>query len=464
MAEAKASDGTLKRDLGSLESYAVLVGILVGAGIFKVTSDASAATGPSVILGHLVLAPVIMATAVAYIVFLSTSLGLEPGGEVLHISSTFKSDRLTFVAAWLKLISYLGAGAYLADALALNLMELFNPDGVFSPFTAKLVGLGTLALFFIIQFIGARFFGRVQVVMCGILALALAVLLVPGLFAIDVENYKPFFTGGASGFGRALPSMFFAYAGFEALSQAAGEVKESRKNLPRVFVRGIVVTALIFLAMSFVAFGTLPSSELSGSGVPMSAAAATYLPFGAEALVTLGAIMAIATSLNASMFVPSRLACYMARDGLMPPIFAELHTTSSTPTAGLCVSFSVTAVLMLSGRFDLALNVAVVSLMLLYALHSLALLLLPKRNPAIYAEVESRVPRRIQLFAACTSILALVTLVLLTFKDDVGKILSSDWSARLRELDFTSLELLFCWGIVGLLLYQWNAALRRRAN
>ena len=60
MEPANESGATLRRDLGTLESYALLVGILVGAGIFRVTSDATAATGPSVILAHLVLAPVVL--------------------------------------------------------------------------------------------------------------------------------------------------------------------------------------------------------------------------------------------------------------------------------------------------------------------------------------------------------------------------------------------------------------------
>ena len=461
MGESKAKGGTLKRDLGTLESYAVLIGILVGAGIFKVTADSGAATGPSVILGHFILAPVILATAVAYMVFLSSSLGLESGGEVLHISSTFRSKRLTFVAAWLKLISYFGAGAYLAAALAENILELFDPGARHSPFTIQLVALGSMGVFLMIQLAGVRSFGRIQVIMCGVLAVSLAVLILPGLFAIDAANYQPFFTDGASGFGSALPSMFFAYAGFEALSQAAGEVKDSRKQLPRIFMRGILATAVIFIAMSVVAFGTLPADEVGGSGVPMSRAAATYLPFGAEIIVTLGAIMAVATSLNTTMFVPARLACHMANDGLMPAIFGELHATKRTPVFGLCVSFALTVLLLLSGRFDLALGIAIVSLMLLYALHSLALLLLPSRSPEIYAETETRIPRWLQLVAAWTSILALGSLVGLRFKGDLATMLESDWFERVSGLHFTSLELLVGWGLIGLALFQWTTRGRR---
>src|SRR5207253_2725935 len=93
----------LRRDLGTLESYATIIGVLIGAGIFKVTSDAWALTGPSVIVGYLVLAAAIMATSVAYSVFISTPLGLDPGGEYEHISRTFGGHGLAFVGVWLKI-------------------------------------------------------------------------------------------------------------------------------------------------------------------------------------------------------------------------------------------------------------------------------------------------------------------------------------------------------------------------
>src|SRR6267378_1150877 len=114
----------LRRDLGTVESYASLLGILIGAGIFKVTSEGWALTGPSVILAYVVLAPAILATSVAYSVFLSTPLGKEPGGEYTHLSRTFGGYGLAFIGAWLKIISYIGALAYLASALADYLIEL----------------------------------------------------------------------------------------------------------------------------------------------------------------------------------------------------------------------------------------------------------------------------------------------------------------------------------------------------
>src|SRR5688572_25556022 len=107
----------LRRDLGTIESYATVIGILIGAGIFQVTSQAWALTGPSVIVGYALLTPVILSTSIPYAAYLSTPLGREPGGEYLHISRTLGGYGLAFIGSWLKIISYIGAGTYLANAL-----------------------------------------------------------------------------------------------------------------------------------------------------------------------------------------------------------------------------------------------------------------------------------------------------------------------------------------------------------
>src|SRR4030081_3106108 len=123
-ASAGAIVGRLRRDLGTVESYAALIGILIGAGIFKVTSEAWSLTGPSVILGYLILMPAILATSVPYAAFISTPLGREPGGEYLHISRTLGGFGIAYIGSWLKIIAYIGAGAYLASALADSIIEL----------------------------------------------------------------------------------------------------------------------------------------------------------------------------------------------------------------------------------------------------------------------------------------------------------------------------------------------------
>lgn len=446
---------SLRRELGPIESYAILVGILVGAGIFAVTSDASAVTGPSVVLGYVVLAPVVMATAVAYLVFLTTPLGLQPGGEVLHIEQTFQSRTLTFVSAWLKCVSYLGAAAYLANALALNLGQLFGVK--LQPAHETALAVVVVAFFWFLHTRSVLWFGRLQVAMCSVLVVALVVLIVPGLFAVEIDNLRPFFTGGFGGFAASLPLLFFAYAGFESLAHSAGEVRNSQQQLPRVFVRGILLTTVIFVLMSIVAFGVLPAGGVSATHVPMSEAAAVYLPVGARELVTIGAIMAIATSVNATLIVPARLAWSMANVGQLPKALGKLHPVRQTPDLGVAVGAVLTILLIMSGQLFLALRIATSALMALYTIHSFALLSLPRRNPELYAQVTSRIPRSLQVVAATLSIVTLLAVLGIQFGSDIVHRLEHPTAA-----ETTTLELLLLWILVGLVLGRTSRRITRK--
>ena len=98
---------TLKRDLGKLSGYATIIGILVGAGIFRVTGEAGAVAGSAVPWAYLLFAPIVISTALAYSVFISTPLGMRPGGAYIHISRTFGNYYLGFIAMWMKLLAFI---------------------------------------------------------------------------------------------------------------------------------------------------------------------------------------------------------------------------------------------------------------------------------------------------------------------------------------------------------------------
>ncbi|HJT18184.1 MAG TPA: APC family permease [Thermoanaerobaculia bacterium] len=414
----------LRRDLGTIESYAAIIGILVGAGIFKVTADAWFLTGASVVLGYFVLAPAVLATSVAYSVFISTPLGREPGGEYAHISRTFGGYRLAFIGVWLKIISYIGALAYLARAFA-----DYSAGG-----TATAVAI--LIAFYVIHIVGVRWFGRVQVWMCVILGLSLLVLLVPGLFAVRASNFQPMFAHGLRGFAATLPLLFFAYAGFESLAQTAGEVRDSTRRLPRVFLLGIAATMLIYLLMSIVGIGVLP-------GASFTAVAARYLPRGSELIVTIGALMAITTSINATMIVPSRVAIMLADDRLAPRWLGRVSPKTGTPILGLTITVGAALVLLLANAISLALNIAVFALVVLYFLHSYALLVLPRRNPALFASVTVGIPPWVQRMSAIVSMISMGAII------------------ALQLTSLPTIELAAGWALAGAILYGVRAGFSR---
>ena len=450
----------LRRDLGTLESYATVIGILIGAGIFQVTSRAWAITGPSVILGYIVLTPAILATSIPYAAYLSTPLGREPGGEYLHISRTLKGFRLAYVGAWLKIISYIGAGAYLANAMAGYLIALSGNRIDAARFQLPLA-LSALVIFYAIHVIGIRWFGRLQVLLSALKCLALLVLIVPGLFVLKSSNYTPFFTHGLSGFGVSLLPLFFAYAGFESVAQTAGEVKDSTQRLPMILLKGITITALFYVFTSIVSFGVLPGRRLQASSAPMAEVASLYLPLGAATFVTIGAIAAIMTALNGTILVPSRLAIMFVEDDLAPRWLGFINKVTATPIRGLTLTLIGCAILLVSGQLSLALNVAVFALVVLYFIHSLVFLFLPRLNPALANEIDISLPRRLQQTAAVVSLLSMGLMIVIQLQQDAEVLRTQTLSERISGQSLTSIELMVVWGVVGAILYQLARTRRR---
>ena len=409
-------------------------------------------TGPSVILGYAILTPAVLATSIPYAAYLSTPLGREPGGEYLHISRTLKGYRLAYVGSWLKIISYVGAGAYLANALAGYLIALLGDS--FKPFQLP-IALFCLLLFYAIHVIGILWFGRMQVIMSALKLLALMVLILPGLFVLKASNYTPFVTHGWSGFGASLLPLFFAYAGFESLAQTAGETKDSTKRLPRILLIGISITAVIYVLTSVVSFGVLPGTRLQVSSAPMAAVASIYLPRGAKIFVILGAIAAIMTALNGTMLVPSRLAMMFVKDGLAPNWIGFVNTRTATPIRGLTLTLIACALLLVSGQLSLALNVAVAALICLYFIHSLVFLFLPRLNPTLASEVTMAIPKWLMKAAALFSVVSMGTMIVLQLLGDIETLKTQTLRQRITEHSLTSIELIVVWGIVGVALYQF---------
>jgi amino acid transporter len=260
-----------------------------------------------------------------------------------------------------------------------------------------------------------------------------------------------------------LPPLFFAYAGFESLAQTAGEVKDSTRRLPGIFLRGIAATTIVYLLMSTVAFGTLPGEILGRSAAPMAEVGAVYLPGGAAWFVTLGAVMAVTTSLNVSMLAPSRMGIMLARDGLVPSWLGAIDPRTGTPVLGLGLTLAVSALLLLSGQLPLALNIAVFALVLLYFLHSLAFMLLPRLNPALFRQATIAIPLSIQRIAAVVSLLSMGAIVAVQVADDVRTLRAFDFAERVARRSLTALELCLLWGAVGVGLYWLGRREARRS-
>jgi APA family basic amino acid/polyamine antiporter len=205
--------------------------------------------------------------------------------------------------------------------------------------------------------------------------------------------------------------------------------------------------------MSAVAFGVFPGERLASSPAPMAEVGSVYLPVGAAWFVTFGAVMALTTSLNSTMLVPSRLVIMLARDGLAPRWLGAIVPRAGTPVIGLALTLAAAVLLVVSGQVSLALNIAVFALVVLYFLHSFTLLVLPRKNPSLFRQVTARVPLGLQRAAAVLSMLAMGGLIVLQVTDDAATLSRLSLSQRIAQRSLTTLELCLAWAVIGVLLY-----------
>jgi APA family basic amino acid/polyamine antiporter len=440
----------LRRDLSRVESFATIVGILIGSGIFVVTGKSALVAGPSVPLAYLALAPVVLSTAMAYVVYVSTPLGTRPGDAYLHISRTLQSYYLGFIALWLKWLAYIGALVILSTSLG-QYLKFFLPNidaqvASVLPFGQALlrsypsdptlgeavIATGAVLFFLVLNLAGVKVYGRLQTTLVIILCLAIAVLVIPGLLAIDFKNFSPLFpygvlphveNGAARGFLAALPPLFFSYAGYEALAQTAGETKESQRSLPLVFIYGLFIGMTVFFLMSTVAFGVMPHQELAQSKYAMADAASRFLPAWGGAIVAIGALTSFCTCLNATLFVPSRILYVFGEDRLAPQAFAKLGQRSRIPWVSLVINTVVALVLLWTRTFGFVLNVSLVAMFILYGLHSGSLVALPFVRPELYKKARVRPRPWVLVLSGTVSVVSMTYLMIVSLSGGVWKLL-----------------------------------------
>src|SRR5262245_46018123 len=163
--------------------------------------------------------------------------------------------------------------------------------------------------------------------------------------------------------------------------------------------------------------------------------------------------MAITTSLNPTLIVPSRLALIFVEDGLAPGWLGFVSSKTATPTVSLTLNLAACLVLLISKQLSLALNIAVFALVLLYCLHSLAFLMLPRRNPQLYSEIGLSLPRWLLTGSALLSVLSMGVLIAVQVVQDVKTLMAHSLKERIDQHSLTSLELAVLWSVFAALLY-----------
>ncbi len=151
-----------------------------------------------------------------------------------------------------------------------------------------------------------------------------------GAFYVNPENWSPFAPNGISGVMKGVSGVFFAYIGFDAISTTAEECKNPRRDLPLSMFYALLITTILYVLISLVLTGMVPSSEL-GVSDPMAYVFTKLHLTKLSGVIAAGAVIAMASVLLVFQLGQPRIWMSMSRDGLLPPVFARLHSKYRTP-------------------------------------------------------------------------------------------------------------------------------------
>ena len=328
--------GRLKKELGLFDVYAISTGAMFSSGFFLLPGLAAAKTGASVVLAYLI-AGVLILPAMFSKAELSTALP-RAGGTYYFLDRS--------LGPMLGTIG--GLGTYLALTLktAFALIGIGAYASLFIELPIKPVAIVLTVLFVGINILGAKETSGLQRWLVVILITVLAFFLLQGFHEIIFEQpravtrsrFTPFMTFGLEGLLGTVGFVFVSYAGLTKVASVAEEVKDPERNIPLGMILSLASTALVYVAGVFIMVAVLEPTSFHSDLTPVATAAESFFdwlphPFGL-ALVVAAALAAFASTGNAGVLSASRYPLAMARDRLLPDVFARLGRFH-TPTLAI---------------------------------------------------------------------------------------------------------------------------------
>jgi APA family basic amino acid/polyamine antiporter len=380
--------GGLVRALGPWQAASLVVGTIIGTGVFLKTAVMAQLGGSPlwVLAAWGVAGALSLAGALTY----AELGGMFPhaGGEYVYLREGW-GRFLGFLYGWTRF--WIGTPGSIA-AYAVGTATFLGGVVPIAAGGDKVVALGVIAVFTTINCFHVRAGGGVQAALTALKVVLIAALAIGALVApngswsnVTVEGGFP----GASAFGAMVLAALWAYDGWNNLPMAAGEVRDPARNLPRALIGGSLAVLAIYLAVNLgyfhaLSFGDIATSSSSAypHAPPVAAKVASQF-LGSTTQVLLACAMAISamSAMNGSMLTGARVPYAVASDGLAPAWLAGLAAGSRVPRRAVIVQGVWASVLALSGRFDQLTDAVVFASWLFYALNAGSVLLLRRRLP-----------------------------------------------------------------------------------
>jgi APA family basic amino acid/polyamine antiporter len=342
---------TLKRSMGLWMATALVIGNMVGSGIFTLPAALAGEAGPASILALVFTGLGAMLLA---LVFANLGRAHPRTGGPYYFARRAFGDFVGFQTAWAYWIAAWVGNAAIAVAFA-GYLGVFWGDVKTTNWLAALVAVGAIWLFTLVNIAGTRETGWAQVVTTVLKFVPLAVIGVIGLFYVKGGNFTPF-TPAKGGFdwhiNAAATLALWAFIGLESATVPAEEVKNPEKTIPRATILGTLATTVLYVVALVAIVGVMSQAALSASSAPFADAAnviwgGTFLGLTWGKWIALVAIMATLGALNGWIMLTARVSLAAADDGLFPKRFANVHGKRATPIFGLVVSSVLVSALVL---------------------------------------------------------------------------------------------------------------------
>ena len=350
-----------KRELGLFDATMVVIGGIIGAGIFLSPGVVALRLDTPALVLAAWGAGGLIALAGAFSYAELGAIFPKAGGQYVYLRDGLH-PLMGFMYGWgLLLVIETGAIAAVAIIFASYALRISGaPDGAKVP-----LAIAAIVVLSLINYLGVKPGSRVLNVLVVLKVLALAILVGAGFLAAAHPGWwsdaRAVSTHGSTivAFGAALVPILFSYGGWQSANYVGEEIVDPKRNLPRALIAGTIAVVAIYVTVNVVYLRALGLEGLAASSAP--AADAARRTFGASGDMFISSAIAISTFgfLNLSILAPTRVYYAMSADRLFVPALARLHPRYATPTVAIVVQSTWSCLLALTGSYDALTNYVV---------------------------------------------------------------------------------------------------------